>query len=106
MRLQHTIRAVVRLGEQSRCVAECVEIPVATQGATLVKNVGSAPLPSCRRKSTLDRGFSLHACTFWFAAQLPNVLDGRFSHVRFGELPGKPPRRNLRPKRRERSRPL
>lgn len=34
MQLQHTIKAVVRQGE-SRYVAECVEIPVVTQGATL-----------------------------------------------------------------------
>lgn len=33
--LQHTIRAVVRPGDQSGYVAECVEIPVVTQGATL-----------------------------------------------------------------------
>ena len=35
MVLQHTIKAVIRPGEQSGFVAECVEIPVATQGATL-----------------------------------------------------------------------
>ena len=35
MALQHTIKAVIRLGEQSGYVAECVEIPVVTQGATL-----------------------------------------------------------------------
>lgn len=35
MKLQHTIKAVIRLGEESGFVAECVEIPVATQGATL-----------------------------------------------------------------------
>ena len=35
MRLQHTIKAVVRPGEQSGYVAECLEIPVVTQGATL-----------------------------------------------------------------------
>jgi predicted RNase H-like HicB family nuclease len=35
MSLQHTIKAVIRLGEQSGYVAECVEIPVVTQGATL-----------------------------------------------------------------------
>jgi predicted RNase H-like HicB family nuclease len=35
MSLQHTIKAVVRPGEQSGFVAECVEIPVVTQGATL-----------------------------------------------------------------------
>jgi len=35
MGLQHTIKAVIRTGEQSGYVAECVEIPVVTQGATL-----------------------------------------------------------------------
>lgn len=35
MSLQHTIKAVIRSGEQSGFVAECVEIPVVTQGATL-----------------------------------------------------------------------
>ncbi len=33
--LQRTIKAVVRPGEQSGYFAECVEIPVVTQGATL-----------------------------------------------------------------------
>ena len=35
MTLQHTIKAVIRPGEQSGFVAECVEIPVVTEGATL-----------------------------------------------------------------------
>jgi predicted RNase H-like HicB family nuclease len=35
MNLQHTIKAVVREGEQSGYVAECLEIPVVTQGKTL-----------------------------------------------------------------------
>lgn len=35
MGLQHTIKAVIRAGEQSGYVAECVEIPVVTQGETL-----------------------------------------------------------------------
>ncbi len=35
MPLQHTIKAVIRRGEQSGYVAECLEIPVITQGATL-----------------------------------------------------------------------
>ena len=34
-RLQHTIKAVVRPGEESGYVAECIEIAVVTQGATL-----------------------------------------------------------------------
>ncbi len=33
--LQHTIKALVRPGEQSGYVAECVEISVVTQGETL-----------------------------------------------------------------------
>jgi predicted RNase H-like HicB family nuclease len=41
MRLQHTIKAVVRPGEQSGYVAECVEIPVVTQGATLDETVAN-----------------------------------------------------------------
>ena len=43
--LQHTIKAVVRTGEQSGYVAECVEIPVVTQGGTLdevIKNLQEA----------------------------------------------------------------
>lgn len=35
IRLQHIITAVIRPGEQFGYVAECVEIPVVTQGATL-----------------------------------------------------------------------
>lgn len=35
MSLQHTIKAVVREGEQSGYVAECMEISVVTQGKTL-----------------------------------------------------------------------
>lgn len=33
--LQHTIKAVIRPGEESGYVAECLEIPVVTQGQTL-----------------------------------------------------------------------
>lgn len=43
--LQHTIKAVIRQGEQSGYVAECLEIPVITQGQTLdqvTKNLGEA----------------------------------------------------------------
>lgn len=39
MRLLHTIIAVIRPGEQSGYVAECVEIPVVTQGTTLDETV-------------------------------------------------------------------
>jgi len=33
--MQHTIKAVIHPGDQSGYVAECVEIPVVTQGKTL-----------------------------------------------------------------------
>jgi predicted RNase H-like HicB family nuclease len=33
--LQHTIKAVIRPGEQAGYVAECMELPVVTQGATV-----------------------------------------------------------------------
>lgn len=35
MKLQRTIKAFVHAGEQSGYVAECLEIPVVTQGATV-----------------------------------------------------------------------
>lgn len=35
MPVQHTIKAVIRPGEESGYVAECFEIPVVTQGQTL-----------------------------------------------------------------------
>ena len=35
MKLQRTIKAIIRSGEQSGYVAECIEIPVVTQAATL-----------------------------------------------------------------------
>ncbi|HDP34631.1 MAG TPA: type II toxin-antitoxin system HicB family antitoxin [Candidatus Hydrogenedentes bacterium] len=41
MRLQHTIKAAVRSGEESGYEAECVEIPVVTQGATLDETVAN-----------------------------------------------------------------
>ena len=37
MQLQRAITAVIRPGEQSGYVAECLEIPVVTQGGTLDK---------------------------------------------------------------------
>jgi predicted RNase H-like HicB family nuclease len=33
--LQHTIKAVIRRGEESGYIAECMEIAVVTQGSTL-----------------------------------------------------------------------
>ena len=41
MRLQHTIKAIVRPGDQSGLVAECVESPVVTQGATLDETIAN-----------------------------------------------------------------
>jgi predicted RNase H-like HicB family nuclease len=35
MHLQRTLNAVIRPGEESGYVAECLELPVVTQGATL-----------------------------------------------------------------------
>ena len=35
MKLQHTIKAVIRPGEEFGFVAECLEVPVVTQGDTL-----------------------------------------------------------------------
>ena len=35
MKLQRTIKSVIRRGEESGYVAECMEIPVVPQGATL-----------------------------------------------------------------------
>jgi len=37
--LQHTIKAIIRRGEESGYVAECVEIAVVTQGETLDKAI-------------------------------------------------------------------
>ena len=39
--LQRTIKAVIRPGEQSGYVAECLEIPVVTQGASLDEVFGN-----------------------------------------------------------------
>ena len=41
MRLQHTIKAVIRPGDESGFVAECVEIAVVTQGATLDETIAN-----------------------------------------------------------------
>ncbi|NKB17808.1 MAG: type II toxin-antitoxin system HicB family antitoxin [Pseudanabaena sp. CRU_2_10] len=45
MKLQHNIKSFIRYGEQQGYVAECLEIPVVTQGATLdevVRNLQEA----------------------------------------------------------------
>ena len=39
--LQRTIKATIRLGEESGFIAECVEIAVVTQGRTLDETVGN-----------------------------------------------------------------
>ena len=41
MTLQHTIKAVIRPGEQSGYVGECLEIPVGTQGEILDEAVAN-----------------------------------------------------------------
>jgi predicted RNase H-like HicB family nuclease len=41
MHLQRTIKVVIRPGEQSGYVAECVEIPVVTQGGTLDETIAN-----------------------------------------------------------------
>ncbi|MBI4524717.1 MAG: type II toxin-antitoxin system HicB family antitoxin [Deltaproteobacteria bacterium] len=40
-RLQQTIKAVIRPGDESGFVAECIEIAVVTQGATLDETIGN-----------------------------------------------------------------
>ncbi len=39
--MQHTVNAVIRPGEQSGYVAECVELSVVTQGSTLDRTVAN-----------------------------------------------------------------
>lgn len=41
MRLQHTIKAVVRRGDEFGYMAECIEIPVVTQGNTLDETIAN-----------------------------------------------------------------
>ena len=41
MRLQRTVKAVIRPGDDSGYVAECIEIPVVTQGSTLDETVAN-----------------------------------------------------------------
>ena len=41
MQLQHTIKALVRCGDNSGYVAECLEIPVVTQGRTLDETIAN-----------------------------------------------------------------
>jgi predicted RNase H-like HicB family nuclease len=39
MKLRHTIQAVIRSGDDSGYVAECVDLPVVTQGATVEESL-------------------------------------------------------------------
>lgn len=39
MKLRHTIQAVIRPGDESGYVAECVDVPVVTQGHTLEESL-------------------------------------------------------------------
>jgi len=41
MQLQHTIKAVIRPGDEFGYVAECLEISVVTQGATIDETVAN-----------------------------------------------------------------
>lgn len=41
MQLQHTIKAVVRCGDNSGYVAECLEIHAVTQGMTLDETIAN-----------------------------------------------------------------
>ena len=41
MTLKRTIKAVIRVGEQSGYVGECLEVPVVTQGANLYETIAN-----------------------------------------------------------------
>ena len=61
MHLQHTIKAVIRPGEQSGYVAECLEISVVTQGATLddtVANLREAAALHLEGENLEEMGFA------------------------------------------------
>lgn len=60
MALQHTIKALVRKGE-TQYVAECIEIPVVTQGATVsetLDNLQDAVALHLEGESLADLGLS------------------------------------------------
>ena len=62
MQLQHTIKAVVRRGE-SAYVAECLEISVVTQGATLdevIANLQEAVALHLEGEDLTDLGLAPH----------------------------------------------
>ena len=59
MALDHTIKVAIRKGEQSGYVAECLELPVVTQGATLdetVENLREAISLHLEGEDLLDLG--------------------------------------------------
>lgn len=61
--LQHTIKAVVRAGEESGFVAECVEIAVVTQGKTLdetIRNLQEAIALHMEGENAADFGLRNH----------------------------------------------
>ena len=41
MKLRHVIQAVIRSGNESGYVAECVDLPVVTQGATIEESLSN-----------------------------------------------------------------
>jgi predicted RNase H-like HicB family nuclease len=60
MGLQHTIKAIIRKGEE-QCVAECVEIAVVTQGKTIdetLANLQEAVLLHLEGENLADPGFT------------------------------------------------
>lgn len=59
--MQHTINAVIRPGNESGYVAECVELPVVTQGSTLdltVSNLREAVLLQLEDEDPADFGLT------------------------------------------------
>ncbi len=59
--MQHTIKAVVRQGDESGYVAECWELAVVTQGATLdetIENLKEAVLLHLEGENPADFGLS------------------------------------------------
>jgi len=61
MKLQRTIKAVIRPGEESGYVAECLEIPVVTQGDTLdavARNIQEAVTLHLEGEDLAELGFA------------------------------------------------
>ena len=60
MKLQHTIKAVIRPGEEFGFVAECLEVPVVTQGDNLdavTRNLQEAVTLHLEGENLRDWGF-------------------------------------------------